>query len=158
MVLEVGWQDCQSSPTRTLYPRFCYSSSHADLLLSTTVLKAHALPISRPSCCLFIHGQKRSCFSSRRTSIVCSFLTGSDCFPRTGFSWFLSTYFSSANLQMVWLYSSLTNLFVGPALSFSFTPRLGNYNLFPSMVYVCFPGDFIAKDELSFPHVVSHVH
>ena len=45
MVLEVGWQDCQSSPTRTLYLRFCCSSSHADLLLSTTVLKAQALPI-----------------------------------------------------------------------------------------------------------------
>ena len=28
---------------------------------------------SHPSCCVCIHGQKRSCFSSRRASIVCSF-------------------------------------------------------------------------------------
>ena len=49
--LGVGWQDCQSSPTRTLYPRFCCSSPHTDTsslheLLNTQEQQFRVLPVA----------------------------------------------------------------------------------------------------------------
>ena len=67
---------------RTLHPcRFFF--------LSPQVAEHPRTEISRPSCCLFIHGQKRSCFSSRKTSIVCPFPHWVGLFPHAQeFSWF----------------------------------------------------------------------
>ena len=50
MVLEVGWQDCQSSPTRTLYQWFCCSPPHADTSSSPRVAKHPRTAISSPPC------------------------------------------------------------------------------------------------------------
>ena len=78
-----------SSPSRTL-PWSVHSttilvvSPHAQVFgaflvsrrfffLSPRVAEYPRTAKSRPSCCVCIHGQKRSCFSSRRASIVCYF-------------------------------------------------------------------------------------
>ena len=68
---------------RTLHPRRFF-------FLSPWVAEHPCTEISHPSSCLSIHEQKWSCFSSLRTSIVCSFLSGSDFFPRTGILLFLA--------------------------------------------------------------------
>ena len=85
MVLGVGWQDCQSSPTHTLHPWLNpewkkHSRGHSPL---HDCAEGSRTSHSRPFLLLFIHGQKWSCFSSRGASTVCSFLTVCS-HPRTG--------------------------------------------------------------------------
>ena len=78
-------------------PRFCCFSPHAQVLggrflvprrFSSSPPRVAEHPRtanSSPSCCLCTHGQKRSCFSSRRASIVYSFPCWIKLFfPRTG--------------------------------------------------------------------------
>ena len=90
IVLGVGWQDCQSMHPRTLHPAVDFGMERGKpsrtlhprrfFFLSPQVAEHPCTEISCPSYCLFIHRKKRSCFSSRRTSLSVPFLTGSDCF------------------------------------------------------------------------------
>ena len=122
IVLGVGWQDCQSSPTRTLYPWFCCSSPHVDTSSSWRVAKHPGIAISRPP---------GSCSPSRTSHL------SAHGFHAQEFSWFHPRYFSSVDLRMVWLRPLLTGWFVGSAL-WMFMHRLGNCKFVPSMVYVHF--------------------
>ena len=91
------WQDCQPSPTCTLYPRFwLFTPSRRHFFLSTSLLNTHALQIHGLAIVAHLHTGNCCCYS--RTSNFassqlllftheprksCSFLTGSDCFSHT---------------------------------------------------------------------------
>ena len=71
------WQDCQSSPTRTLYPRFCCSSLMQAIPLSSPRVAEHPrTAILRSLCCMFIHARAVSYSSSRRDRVCCSHAPG----------------------------------------------------------------------------------
>ena len=70
-----------------------FPSLTQEIWLSHDCVEGSRTSNSCPSCCLFIHGQKQSCFSSCRTSIVCSFPHWDGLLPHAQeFSWFSSWY------------------------------------------------------------------
>ena len=74
-------------------------------LLNTHELQIHILPVVCAST-----DKNRFVLHSRAASIVCSFLTGSDCSSCTIISWVLPMWFSSADLCTVWPYPFFTVL------------------------------------------------
>ena len=136
MILEVGWQDCQSSSTRTLYPRFGCSSPHADIhlplheLLSTHRLQIHLLLVA-----IYLHAliiwlliafthRKFSWVLPTRFSPAISVLSIAVHFRAEGIlpvfvftHWFLAGFthavFPWADLWIEWSYPLLTGKFVG---------------------------------------------
>ena len=69
---------------------------------------------------------------------------------RTELSWFYPRSSSSADLRKVWLCVFPTIWVVGSTLLL-LTHRLGDGNLFLSMVYVCFSTYFVVQNRLFFP-------
>ena len=136
--------------THTL-PRFCCSSSHADLLLSTTVLKAHSLLPIFASFLLFVHPQKnRAVFPHTGPPLSIHSSQGRIVFHAQDFPVFYPRIFPLRIYKWFGcIIPSRTDSWV-LRCRFRSLPGWGNYNLFPSMVYVCFPGDFIAQGRVEF--------
>ena len=124
MVLEVGWQDCQSSPTSTLHP-----------LLNSQWQ-------GKPSCTLQFTTSQFGCSSSRRDWW---FILTHRSFPGFTHAVFLHGF---ANGSAVFFPH---RLIVGSALLLTLTHRLRDCNFFSSVVCRCFLGDLVAHDGLCFP-------
>ena len=114
---------------------------------------------SRPSCCLFIHGQKRSCFFPHaRPPLSVHSSQGRIVFHTQDFPGFYPHIFP---LRIYgWfgcILPSRTDSWV-LRCRFHSHPGWGTIISFPAWSMYVFPVTSFPKDELSFPHVVSRVH
>ena len=140
----VGWQDYQSSPTRTLYLRFCCSSPHAENSSSPRVAKHPGTVISRPP---------GSCSPSRTSHL------SAHGFHAQEFSWFHPHCFSFPSWISEWCGSVLyswADLWVQHC---DWSRTSGETVKFvPSMVCVRFPlAVLVLQNGPLFPHVMSYV-